>query len=99
MKSRKSEFYFAHLHLELNQNSKCLHMQVQNISLNVYFIIKYFIIIHYLLYLIYQHHNGSLSKENFTKCKKDLHEFLIKKSAEKEHFVEYLEHWDFKLNH
>ena len=50
----------------------------------------------YLLYLIYQHHNGSLSKENFTKCKKDLHEFLIKKSSEKQHFVEYLEHWDFK---
>ena len=47
----------------------------------------------YLLYLIYQHHNGSLSKENLAKCKNDLREFLTKKSAEKQHFAEYLQHW------
>jgi predicted PolB exonuclease-like 3'-5' exonuclease len=47
----------------------------------------------YLLYLIYQHHNGSLSKENFAKCKNDLREFLEKNSPEKNHFAEYLHNW------
>lgn len=47
----------------------------------------------YLLYLIYQHHNGSLSSENLAKCKDDLRKFLTKKSNEKQHFAEYLQNW------
>jgi predicted PolB exonuclease-like 3'-5' exonuclease len=45
----------------------------------------------YLLYLIYQHHSGSMSRDSFVKCKKDLREFLEKKSAEKKHFGEFLQ--------
>jgi len=44
----------------------------------------------YLLYLVYQHHNGSISRDSFVKCKENLREFLQKKSAEKKHFAEFL---------
>ena len=44
----------------------------------------------YLLYLIYQHHNGSMSKESFAKCKNNLAEFLEKNSKTKPHFAEFL---------
>ncbi len=44
----------------------------------------------YLLYLVYQHHNGSLTKEGFAKCKKELTEFLQEKSKNKPHFAEFL---------
>lgn len=47
----------------------------------------------YLLYLVYQNHNGSMTRESFVKCKNDLREFLEKKSAEKKHFAEFLEAW------
>lgn len=47
----------------------------------------------YLLYLIYQHHNGSMSRDSFAKCKKNLQEFLEKKSAQKPHFAEFLSEW------
>lgn len=48
----------------------------------------------YLLYLVYQHHNGSLSKESFVKCREELRDFLIKKSSEKSNFREFLEAWE-----
>lgn len=44
----------------------------------------------YLLYLTYQHHNGSMSKDSFVQCKKNLAEFLEKNSETKPHFVEFL---------
>ncbi len=47
----------------------------------------------YLLYLIYQHHNGSISHESFLKCKENLVEFLEKKSAIKSNFAEFLKEW------
>lgn len=47
----------------------------------------------YLLYLIYQHHSGSMSRDSFAKCKKDLREFLEKKSVEKVNFAEFLREW------
>ena len=47
----------------------------------------------FLLYLIYQHHNGSMSLDSFTKCKKSLAEFLEKKSETKQHFGEFLTEW------
>ncbi len=50
----------------------------------------------FLLYLVFQHHNGSMTKESFVKCKKNLVEFLEKKSAEKLHFSEFLEAWNYK---
>lgn len=47
----------------------------------------------YLLYLVYQHHNGSLSKNNFIKSKENLREFLEKNAETKPHFVEFLVAW------
>ncbi len=47
----------------------------------------------YLLYLTYQHHNGSVSHDSFEKCKRNLCEFLEKKSAQKPHFAEFLTEW------
>ncbi len=47
----------------------------------------------YLLYLIYQHHTGSISGESFEKCKKDLQDLLEKDSAKKPHFSEFLGEW------
>lgn len=48
----------------------------------------------YLLYLTYQHHNGSISKESFLKCKKELRDFLEEKSSkDKPHFLEFLQAW------
>lgn len=44
----------------------------------------------YLLYLIYQHHNGSMSKESFVNCKNSLTEFLEKNAKNKKHFAEFL---------
>lgn len=47
----------------------------------------------YLLYLIFQHHCGTLTTPNFHKCQDNLLDYLQKKSAEKPHFAEYLKHW------
>lgn len=47
----------------------------------------------YLLYLVYQHHNGSISRQTFIKCKNSLREFLEKKSAQKPHFAQFLTEW------
>lgn len=47
----------------------------------------------YLLYLIFQHHCGTLTTVNFQKCQDNLKEFLIKKSKEKPHFEQYLKAW------
>lgn len=47
----------------------------------------------YLLYLTFQHHNGSLSNENFKKCKTDLRDFLEKNQTQKKHFEEFLKFW------
>jgi hypothetical protein len=48
----------------------------------------------YLLYLVYQHHNGTLSKDSLFKCKENLREFLEERSKEKKHFKEFLEAWE-----
>ena len=47
----------------------------------------------YLLYLVYQHHNGSISRDNLIKSKANLREFLQKNSATKPHFAEFLQAW------
>lgn len=47
----------------------------------------------YLLYLTYQHHNGSMSRDSFVKCKKSLEEFLEKNAENKSHFREFLNEW------
>lgn len=47
----------------------------------------------YLLYLVYQHHNGTISRDSFAKSKKNLREFLENKSSEKPHFAEFLQEW------
>lgn len=47
----------------------------------------------YLLYLVYQHHNGSLSKDSLVKCKEELREFLQKKADQKSNFREFLSAW------
>lgn len=44
----------------------------------------------YLLYLIFQHHNGSISHESFVKCRENLLEFLGCKTENKPHFAEFL---------
>lgn len=43
----------------------------------------------YLLYLIYQHHTGSISKNSLVKCKEELKKFLQEKN--KKHFDEFLQ--------
>jgi predicted PolB exonuclease-like 3'-5' exonuclease len=48
----------------------------------------------YLLYLVYQHHIGSLSKDSLVKCKEELREFLQKKSNQKSNFIEFLSAWN-----
>ncbi|MBU6140884.1 MAG: 3'-5' exonuclease [Proteobacteria bacterium] len=47
----------------------------------------------YLLYLVYQHHNGTLSKESLVKCKENLREFLEERASDKKHFREFLGAW------
>lgn len=47
----------------------------------------------YLLYLTFQNHNGTISQDSFVKSKKELREFLEKKSKEKKHFAEFLAEW------
>ncbi len=49
----------------------------------------------YLLYLVFQHHNGSINRDSFMKSKQELHEFLQKKSSEKPHFAEFLQAWNY----
>jgi hypothetical protein len=44
----------------------------------------------YLLYLIYQHHNGSINKNSFTQSKSDVIDYLQKNQKEKTHFTEFL---------
>ncbi len=47
----------------------------------------------YLLYLTYQHHNGSMSRNSFFKAKEDLEKFLAENSQNKPHFDEFLQEW------
>lgn len=49
----------------------------------------------YLLYLNFQVHSGSLSKENFLKCNVDLMDYLksFKNDESKKHFCEFLDQW------
>jgi predicted PolB exonuclease-like 3'-5' exonuclease len=47
----------------------------------------------YLLYLIYQHHTGSLNKESLAKCRDELRKYLDEKSKEKNNFREFLNEW------
>ncbi len=50
----------------------------------------------YLLYLIFQHHNGSITKDSLRKCKEDLRDFLANKAAKEAlHFAEFLQAWKF----
>lgn len=50
----------------------------------------------YLLYLVFQHHNGSISKDSFVKCKEELIDFISKQQSSKSHFKEYLKHLKIK---
>jgi len=48
----------------------------------------------YLLYLLYQHHTGTLTNKNFIDANKDLINYLDEnKSKEKKHFKEFLDEW------
>lgn len=47
----------------------------------------------FLLYLIYQHHNGSLSKDSLLKSKENLKNLLQEKSTSKINFKEFLNEW------
>lgn len=47
----------------------------------------------YLLYLTFQHHNGSISTNSFLQAKEDLRNFLTNNSKEKPHFSEFLKQW------
>lgn len=47
----------------------------------------------YLLYLVYQHHTGTISSQNFLKSKQDLAKFLEKNSKNKIHLQEFLQEW------
>ncbi len=47
----------------------------------------------YLLYLVYQHHTGSISSENFLQARKDLAELLEKEGKERPHLTEFLNEW------
>lgn len=47
----------------------------------------------YLLYLVYQHHTGSISSDNFLQARKDLAELLEKEGKERPHLTEFLEEW------
>ena len=47
----------------------------------------------FLLYLSYQHHSGSMSKESFFKSKQNLVEFLEKNGEERPYLLEFLHEW------
>lgn len=47
----------------------------------------------YLLYLCYQHHNGSLIKDDFDKAKQDLIYYLQKQSSQRSHLKIFLDEW------
>ncbi len=47
----------------------------------------------YLLYLYYQHHNGTLSLENFMQAKEDLAHYLLSEGEERPHLKEFLDEW------
>ena len=47
----------------------------------------------FLLYLSYQHHTGSMSKESFFNSRKSLVEFLERNGAERPYLAEFLEAW------
>ena len=47
----------------------------------------------FLLYLSFQHHSGSMSKESFLKNREDLAELLEKTGTEKPYLKEFLEEW------
>lgn len=46
----------------------------------------------YLLYLVYQHHTGALSTENFEQAKRDVATFL-EENSDKSHFKEFFDEW------
>ncbi len=48
----------------------------------------------FLLYLVYQHHTGTISSENFLKIRQDLANFLRKNSDKKPHFKEFVDEWN-----
>lgn len=47
----------------------------------------------FLLYLSYQHHTGSMTKEAFFKSRQSLVEFLEKNGAERPYLLEFLKEW------
>ncbi len=47
----------------------------------------------YLLYLSYQHHTGSMTRESFLKSRKNLVEFLENQGAVRPYLLEFLEEW------
>jgi predicted PolB exonuclease-like 3'-5' exonuclease len=47
----------------------------------------------YLLYLCYQHHNGTLCTASFKQAKQDVAEYIKNHQNQKEHFKIFLEEW------
>lgn len=47
----------------------------------------------FLLYIIYQHHNGSMSQESLQKCRDSLKDYLQENSKKAAHFKEFLNEW------
>ncbi|MCE3254797.1 MAG: 3-5 exonuclease [Rickettsiaceae bacterium] len=47
----------------------------------------------YLLYLYYQHHNGSLDSANFMQAQEDLGNYMAGESESKPHLAEFLNQW------
>ncbi len=47
----------------------------------------------YLLYLVYQHHTGTISTDNFLQARLDLSALLEKDGAKKPHLKEFLDEW------
>lgn len=47
----------------------------------------------YLLYLIYQHHNGSINQESFDEARKDLVDFIEQNKYQRPHLFKFLQSW------
>ncbi len=47
----------------------------------------------FLLYLTYQHHTGTMNKDEFLNSRQKLADFMDKKTTEKPHFGEFMQEW------
>jgi len=48
----------------------------------------------YMLYLIYQHHTGSINKESFAKSKQELLDLVERRSKDQKHYLEFLQEYN-----